>query len=86
MEKLVRQKSLDVPDPKVGGPGPLVLVPDQNGLKNAVSPTRKAPEHNPGHCLFEVEDISTIPPDTAHPSQRTVTAQELARLRISDSE
>ena len=43
MKKLVRQKSLDIPDPEESGPAPIFLVPDENGLKTDGGPAGKAP-------------------------------------------
>ena len=39
-----------------------------------------APEEDPGLCLFESEDISSVAPDTAHLSKGAVTANEPAFL------
>ena len=82
MEPLIRQKSLDVPDPKQCVPAPFLFVPNENGLETGVGDARKAPEENPGHCLLQAEDISTISTDTAHLSQGTITADEPAHLKI----
>ena len=74
VEELVRQKSLDVPDPEESVPAPVFLVADEDCLQTDVRNARKAPEQDPGHRLLEAEDISPIPPDAAHPPQWTIAA------------
>ena len=74
VEELVRQKSLDVPDPEESVPAPVFLVPDEDCLQTDVRNAGKAPEHDPGRCLLEAENVSPIPPDAAHPPQWTIAA------------
>ena len=81
MEPLIRQKSLDVPDPEESVPAPFLFVANENCLETDVGDAGKAPEQNPGHCLLQAEDISTIPTDATHLSQWTKAAYEPAHLR-----
>ena len=72
--------AFDVPNPEYGLTGPLLLVGDEEMLEADVCDAWEAPEENPGHRLLQSEDISSVTPDAAHPSQWAVTAHEPAFL------
>ena len=80
VENFIWCGAFDVPDPENNFTCPLLLEEDEDSLEADVNDAGDTPEENPGHRLLEGEHISSVDPDTVHPSKRAMIAHEPAFL------